>query len=157
MVESDEITRLPKTLTSTVVRKHFPHQDLIRSKAQLSKRPVPKYLDKHSSVSYCGEQGEIDIFMVNTPTYSMPRANGVFRHVLLVDVFFSCLSYVPIKTMSKPIRLIESVVTMYQNCGHPIKLLKMDHQFNTLDICYLDSMHILHQFALMNINFLCII
>ena len=47
--------------------------------------------------------------------------------------------------MSKPIGFIEYFFTIYQNSGHiPIKILKMDHQFNTIDIlCYLESIHIL--------------
>ena len=49
--------------------------------------------------------------------------------------------------MSHPTRFVESV-TMYQNSGHPIKMLKMDHQFNTLEVlAYLDFMHIWNQFA----------
>jgi hypothetical protein len=87
--------------------------------------------------------------MISTPTSSMPRANGGYRHVVLVvDVFSSYLSYVPIKSMSNPTRFVEAVVTMYQNNGHPIKLLNMDHQFNTIEVlAYLDSMHINYQFA----------
>jgi len=55
---------------------------------------------------------------------------------------------VPIKYMSHPTRFVESVVTMYQNSGHTIKLLKMDHQLNTIEVlAYLDSMHICYQFA----------
>ena len=50
--------------------------------------------------------------------------------------------------MSQPTRYVESVVTMYQNSGHPIKMLKMDHQFNTVEIlAYLDSMHSCNQFS----------
>ena len=69
--------------------------------------------------------------MISTSTSSMPRANGGYRHVVLVvDVFSSYLSYVPIKSMSHSTRFFESVVTMYQNSGHPIKLLKMHNWFN---------------------------
>ena len=87
--------------------------------------------------------------MVSTPTSSLPHAHGGYRHVvLIVDVYSSYLSYVPIKSMSHPTRFVESVVTMYQNNGHPIKLFKMDHQFNTLEVlAYLDSMHICCQYA----------
>jgi len=79
----------------------------------------------------------------------MPRAKWGYRHVvLIVDMYSSYLCYVPIKSMSQPTRFVESVVTMYQNSGHPIKLLKMDHQFNTVELlAYLDFMHICYQFA----------
>ena len=79
----------------------------------------------------------------------MPRANGGYRHVVLVvDVYSSYLSYVPIKSMSHSTHFVESVVTMYRNSGHPIKLLKIDHQFNTIDVlAYLDSMHFCYQFS----------
>ena len=128
IVDSKEIVGLPPTLTSTVIRKHYPHQDIIRAQAQLSKRPIPNHPEQHYTLSFSGEQVELDVLMISTPTSSMPRANGGYRHVLLVvDVYSSCLSYVPIKSMSNPTRFVESVVTMYQNNGHPIKLLKMDH------------------------------
>jgi len=67
---------------------------------------------------------------------------------LVVDVKTSYLSYVPIKKMSQPTRFVESIVTMYQNSGHPINMLKIDHQFNTVEIlAYFDSMHISYQFS----------
>ena len=47
--------------------------------------------------------------------------------------------------MAHPTRFVESVVIVYQNSG---KLLKTNHQFNTLEVlAYLDSMHICYQFA----------
>jgi len=50
--------------------------------------------------------------------------------------------------MSQPTRFVESGVNMYQNSGHPIKILKIDHQFNTVEIlAYIDSMHMCYQFA----------
>jgi hypothetical protein len=50
--------------------------------------------------------------------------------------------------MKKPHRFIETIVTNYQNHGFPIKHLKMDNQFNTIEILsYLDSLHITYQFS----------
>ena len=46
IVESKQIVGHPLALTSTVVRKHYPLQDIIRSQAQLSKRPVPNHSEK---------------------------------------------------------------------------------------------------------------
>jgi len=92
---------------------------------------------------------EIDILMISSPSSGVPKANGGFRHVVLaVDVFSSYLTYVPIKSMKKPQRFIETIITNYNNNGHPIKHIKMDNQFNTQDIIsYLDSLHITYQFA----------
>jgi len=85
--------------------------------------------------------------MVSTPTSTMPHANGGYRHVVLVvDVYSSYLSYIPVNKLSQPTRFVESVVAVYQNGSHPIKMPKMDHQFNTLEIlAYLNSMHICYQ------------
>ena len=50
--------------------------------------------------------------------------------------------------MSQPTRFVESVVTTHKNSGHPIQMLKIDHQFNTVEILvYFDSIHIRYQFA----------
>jgi hypothetical protein len=143
------LTGLPAQLTPSIIRKYYPHNDPIKSKSQLSKRPIPNHPIKNYDITYCGEQVEIDILMISTPTSSIPKANGGFRHVVLVvDVFSSFLSYVPIKSMKKPHRFIETIVTNYQNHGFPIKHLKMDNQFNTIEILsYLDSLHITYQFS----------
>ena len=79
----------------------------------------------------------------------MTRANGGYRQVVLVvNVYSSYLSYVPAEIMSQPTRFVESVVTTYKNSGHPIQMLKIDHQFNTVEILvYFDSIHIRYQFA----------
>ena len=46
---------------------------------------------------YCGEQVEIDILMISTPTSSIPKAAGGFKYLVLVFHAFSpFLSYVPI-------------------------------------------------------------
>ena len=66
IVDFQELVGIPPALTSTVVRKDFPHQDIIRSQAQLSKRPVHKH-PQNSNVSFCDEQVEIDILMVSLP------------------------------------------------------------------------------------------
>jgi len=46
IVESKDPVGLLPALSSTVVWKYYPHQDIIRSQAQLSKRPVPKHSEK---------------------------------------------------------------------------------------------------------------
>ena len=80
---------------------------------------------------------------------NIPQSNGGFQHILLaVDVFSSYLTCAPKKTMSKPQRLIESIVTTYKTNGHPIKHLKMDNQFNiTVVLTYLDNLRITYRFA----------
>ena len=71
---------------------------------------------------------EIDILMISKPSSCVPKANGGFRHVVLaVDVFLSFLTYVPIKSMKKPQRFIETIVNNYTNNDHPIKYIKMDN------------------------------
>jgi len=149
IVASKDMMGFPSQLTPTVVRKYYPHHDPIKSKSQLTKRPISNSPDKTYTITYCGEQVEIDILMVSTTSSCVPKANGGFRHVVLaVDVFSSFLTYVPIKSMKKPQRFIETIVTNYNNNGHPIKHIKMDNQFNTQDIItYLDSLHITYQFA----------
>ena len=92
--------------------KVLPHHDPIKSKSQLTKRPISNSPDKTYTITYCGEQVEIDILMVSTTSSCVPKANGGFRHVVLaVDVFSSFLTYVPIKSMKKPQRFIETIVT----------------------------------------------
>ena len=50
--------------------------------------------------------------------------------------------------MTKPQRFISALAMKYLDAGHLIKHLKIDNQFNTLDILlYLNSMHILYTFA----------
>ena len=72
------------------------HHDPIRSKAQQSKRPIPNHPPKTYQLTYCGKQVEIDILMISTPTSSIPKAAGGFKHVVLVvDAYSSFLSYVP--------------------------------------------------------------
>ena len=78
------MTGFPSQLTPTVVRKYYPHHDPIKSKSQLSKRPISNSPDKTYDIAYCGEQVEIDILMVSTTSSSVPKANGGFRHVVLV-------------------------------------------------------------------------
>ena len=63
--------------------------------------------------------------MISTPTSSIPRSTGGYRHVVMVvDAFSSFLSYVPIKNMSNPVRFIDVNVGMYRTNGHPIKKIK---------------------------------
>ena len=87
--------------------------------------------------------------MVSTPTSSIPGATGGFKHVVLVvDAYSSFLSYVPIKSMKNPNRFISTIITNYQNAGYPIKHLKMDNQYNKLEIFeYLNSLQITYQFS----------
>ena len=79
----------------------------------------------------------------------MPSSYGGFNHVLLaVDSFSSYVSYIPIKSMTKPQRFISALITKYKDAGHPIKHLKMDNQFHTPDILsYLDSISVTYTFA----------
>ena len=86
---------------------------------------------------------------ISTPSSDIPRANGGFRHVVLaVDVFPSYLTYVPIKSITQPQRFISAIVTKFLNAGHPIKHLKLDNQFNIIEvISYLDSIHVTYHFA----------
>jgi hypothetical protein len=122
LIDSKAITGLPASLTSKVIRKYYPYHDPIKAKSQLSKRAIPNKLDKEYNLSRCGELVELDILMVSTPTFNIPKAQGGFKHVVLVvDVYSSYLTYVPIKSMSKPQRFIASVITKFQDSGHPIK------------------------------------
>ena len=58
----------------------------------------------------------------------------------LLSAYSSFLSYVPIKSMKNPNRFISTIITNYQNAGYQIKHLKMDNQFNKLEIVeYLNS------------------
>jgi len=75
-LSTQEIVGLHPALTSTVLRKHYYHQNIIRAQAQLSKRPVPTHPEKIIKLSFCHEQVELDILMVSTPTSSIPRAYG---------------------------------------------------------------------------------
>jgi hypothetical protein len=149
LVSSNNIAGLPIELNPTNIRKFYSHNDPIRAKAQLSKKPILKHPIREYTLTYCGELVELDVLMVHSPSSNIPRAHGGFRHVVLVvDVFSSYLSCVPIKSMTKPQRFIESVVQNYQTHGHPIKHLKMDNQFNTTAvIAYLEAMNITYQFA----------
>ena len=109
------MTGFPSQHTLIVVRKYYP----IKSKSQLSKRPISNSPEKTYAITYCGEQVEIDILMVSTTSSGVPRANGGFRHVFLaVDVFSSYLTYVPIKSMKKPQRFLETIITNYNNNGY---------------------------------------
>jgi hypothetical protein len=111
IVSSNQMSGLPKSLTPSIIRKYYPHHDPIKAKAQLSKRPIHVVTEKTYSITYCGEQVELDILMISTSTSLIPRANGGYRHVVLaVDVYSSFLTYVPIKSMKKPQRFVEAVV-----------------------------------------------
>jgi hypothetical protein len=136
-------------LTIANIKKYYPYNDPLKPTSQLSKKAVSKFQEKHYNLSYCGEQVEIDVLLVSTPTSSIPKATNGYRHVVLVvDAYSSFLSCVPIKNMSRPHRFVETIVQSYQTAGHPIKHIKMDNQFNTSDVLsYLDSMHITYQFA----------
>jgi hypothetical protein len=149
LVLSKAILSLPTSLTPHVIRQYYPHDDFIKSKSQMSKHPVPTNPNKTYNITQCGELVELDILIISSPTTTFPISHGGYRHVVLVvDVYSSFLSHVPIKTMSKPQKFIETIVTNYLNNGHPIKHIKMDNQFNTGDVTqYLDSMHITYQFA----------
>ena len=75
---------------------------------------------------------------------------GGFNHVLLaVDSFSSYVSYIPIKSMTKPQRFISALTTKDMDAGDPIKYLKMDDdQFHTPDIMsYLDSINVTYTYA----------
>ena len=91
LVSSNQLTGLPNELTTSVIRKYFPHQDPIRSKAQQSKRPISNHPNKTYNLTYCGQQVEIDILMISNPTSSIPKAAGGFRHVVLVVDAYSLL------------------------------------------------------------------
>jgi len=68
--------------------------------------------------------------------------------LLAVDSFSSYVSYIPIKSMTKPQPFISALITKYKDAGHPIKNLKMDNQFHTPDILsYLDSIRVTYTFA----------
>jgi hypothetical protein len=114
LVSSNQITGLPSQLTVTAIRKFYPHQDPIKPKSQLTKQPIKHFQEKNYQLTFCGEQVEIDILLVSTPTSSIPKATNGYRHVVsVVDVYSSILSYVPIKTMSRPHRFVETIVTSY--------------------------------------------
>ena len=115
----------------------------------MSKKPIQSIPDKTYKLQQCGELVELDILIISSPTTTFPRSQGGNRHVVLVvDVFSSFLSLVPIKSMTKPQRFIENIVTNYLTNGHPIQHIKMDNQFNSDDLKqYLNSLHITYQFA----------
>ena len=126
------MTGFTSQLTPAVVRKYYPHHDPIKSKSQLSKRPIRSNPDMTYTIIYCGQQVDIDMLMISTPSSCLTKANGGYRHVVLaLDVFSSFFTYVPIKSMKKPQQFIKTIVNNYQNHGHPIKHIKMDNQFNT--------------------------
>ena len=119
IVSSNQLTGLPKELTTSVIRKYFPRHDPIRSKAQQSKMPIPNHPLKTYQLTYCGKQVEIDILMISTPTSSIPKADGFKHVVLVVDAFSSFLFYVPIKSIKNSHRFIASIINNYQNAGFP--------------------------------------
>jgi len=143
------VSGFPPHLTAKNVRKHYPYNDKIRSQSQQSKKPVHPSTNSSQQRTFCGEIVELDILIISTPTTKLPTSYGGFKHVLLaVDSFSSYVSYIPIKSMTKPQRFISALITKYQNAGHPIKHLKMDNQFHTPDILsYLDSINITYTFA----------
>ena len=113
------------------------------------KKPISNKPRQEYQLQRCGDLVELDILVVTTPSSKVPKSYGGFKHVVLVvDVFPSFLTYVPMKSMSKPQRFIDAVVTKIQNAGHPIKHLKLDVQFNKDEVTtYLDSFHISYQFS----------
>ena len=68
LVSSNNIAGLPTELTPTTIRKFYPHNDPIRAKAQLSKKPVLKHPIREYTLTYCGELVELDVLMVSSPS-----------------------------------------------------------------------------------------
>ena len=89
LVSTTHLVGFPKSLTSDVVRKYYPHHNKLNYVLSYRKKTIPNNPKKIYDLTFCSEQVEIDILMMSTPTFSIPSSAGGYRHVVMVVDDFS--------------------------------------------------------------------
>ena len=137
VIRDNLIDNIPKELTETVVRKHFPHCEACPA-ANMSQVPRPHTSSDHTDF-YPGQELQLDIkyFATTAPDKKAKRAFGNYTGVITaIDMKSRYKIGYKIKHHKDLVKYLELFRVEVTKINQVLRTLRLDNQFNTKEVQY---------------------